>query len=160
VGYFQLNNIVDAHPEMNPAEILDALDHKVNDALIKNTNEENIKDGMDIALCKINLKKKTIEYAGAHRALYQLNSKIEIEEYKGDKWAIGGGVYKNQTSFKNYKIDIKKGDSFFFFSDGFPDQFGGTENRKFGTTRIKDIILKGSGKPLNTSFQTFLDEFD
>ncbi|RZK04903.1 MAG: DUF2828 family protein, partial [Flavobacterium sp.] len=82
VGYFQLNNIVDAHPGFNSAQILDELDRKVNSTLIKDTNEENIKDGMDIAFCKINPAKRVVEFSGAHRPLYHL-SNGEIKEYKG-----------------------------------------------------------------------------
>jgi serine phosphatase RsbU (regulator of sigma subunit) len=160
VGYFQLNNIVDANPSYTPGHILDELDRKVNETLIKDTNEENIKDGMDIALCKINVVKKTVEYAGAHRPLYQLSAQGTIEEFKGDKWAIGGGTYKNQTKFTSYKINMKSGESIFFFSDGVPDQFGGTDNRKFGTARIKESILANKQKPMKEIHESFMQEFE
>ena len=64
---------------------------------------------MDIAFCKINTKEKTVEFAGAHRQLLHL-SDGEMVEYKGDKWAIGGGIYKNQTHFTNHQIKVKKGE--------------------------------------------------
>ncbi|MDB5255854.1 MAG: putative sensor protein [Chitinophagaceae bacterium] len=139
VGYFQLNNIVENHPDLDPGKILDILDEKVNHTLIKSGNSDNIKDGMDVAFCKIDMKKKVLEYAGAHRPLYHL-SKGVLQELKGNRWAIGGGTYKNQTLFTNYKIDVKKGESVFFFSDGLPDQFGGPDKRKFGTQQIKELI--------------------
>lgn len=139
VGYFQLNNIVESHGECDPGKILDMLDEKVNSTLIKTGNTDNIKDGMDIGFCKINMKKRTLEFAGAHRPLYYV-SKDGFQELKGNRWAIGGGTYKNQTTFTNYKIEFKKGESVFFFSDGLPDQFGGPDNKKFGTARIKAVI--------------------
>jgi len=159
VGYFQLNNIVDAHDGDDPGTILDMLDEKVNSTLIKESNDENIKDGMDIAFCKINTKKMSVEYSGAHRPLYYLRNG-EIEELKGNKWAIGGGLYKNQTKFTNYKIEVKKGDAIFFFSDGLPDQFGGNETKKFGTAKIKAIILENQHKEMDELNKIFNKEFD
>ncbi|TAH25104.1 MAG: PAS domain S-box protein [Cytophagales bacterium] len=159
VGYFQLNNIVDAMPDENPAIILDQLDQRVNNTLIKENSEEAIKDGMDIAFCKINHKSKIVEFAGAHRQLLHL-SNGQITEYKGDKWAIGGGIYKNQTHFTNHQIKVKKGDAIFFFSDGFPDQFGGAENRKFTANKIKNIILENSNNPIEKIHVTLLSEFE
>jgi serine phosphatase RsbU (regulator of sigma subunit) len=144
---------------MNSGSILDEFDKKVNETLIKDTNEENIKDGMDIAFCKINAAKKLVEYSGAHRPLYHL-SNGEIIEYKGDKWAIGGGVYKNQTQFTNHSIKMKKGDAIYFFSDGYPDQFGGPQNRKMGSAKIKDVIMNTQNKSMNEVYKAFLNEFE
>lgn len=159
VGYFQLNNIVEMCSGLNSGAILDEFDRKVNETLIKDTNEENIKDGMDIAFCKIDLSKKIVEYAGAHRSLYHVSGG-ELTEYKGDKWAIGGGVYKNQTQFTNHKIKMKTGDMIFFFSDGFPDQFGGPQNRKLGTVKIKDAIMNNKDKSMAAIHDALNVEFE
>ncbi|HWZ21038.1 MAG TPA: SpoIIE family protein phosphatase, partial [Cytophagaceae bacterium] len=125
---------------LSPAVILDKFDEMVNKTLATEKNDSQIKDGMDIALCKINVKTRKLEYAGAHRPLYHI-SKGELHEYKGDKWAIGGGVYKNQTKFTNYEVNLKKDDSVYIFSDGLPDQFGGPNVRKFGPQRIKEVVM-------------------
>jgi PAS domain S-box-containing protein len=159
VGYFQLNNIVDAYPNFNSAQILDKLDQQVNSTLIKDSSEENIKDGMDVAFCKYDKKSNILEYAGAHRQLYHFR-KQEFMEYKGDKWAIGGGIYKNQTHFSNHKINIKKGDSVFFFSDGLTDQFGGADNRKFASTRVKQILSDNIHKPMQEIHKAMQHEFE
>jgi serine phosphatase RsbU (regulator of sigma subunit) len=63
-----------------------------------------------------------------------------MNEVKGNKFPIGGGIFKNQTNFTNTKIKLEKGDSIYFSSDGFPDQFGGAEGRKFGPKRVREII--------------------
>jgi serine phosphatase RsbU (regulator of sigma subunit) len=143
VGNFLLNDIIRNGNSLSPAIILDKLDEMVNKTLAVEKNDSQIKDGMDIALCKINVKTKKLEYAGAHRPLYHV-AKGELTEYKGDKWAIGGGVYKNQTNFTNYEVNLKKGDSVYIFSDGLPDQFGGPNSRKFSPQRIKEIVLHNS----------------
>lgn len=158
VGCFLLNNVVESDWSASPAHILDEFDAKVNTTLNIENMENSIKDGMDIGLCKINLKKGTLEYAGAHRPLYYLSGG-ELTEYKGDKWAIGGGVYKNQTNFTNHALKLKKGDSVFVCSDGLPDQFGGPNNRKFGPRKIRDMITENSGKNMGQMHDLFEKEF-
>ena len=70
-------------------------------------------------------------------------------EVKGNKFAIGGGIYKNQTSFTTTKIKVKSGDSVFFSSDGFPDQFGGPDVKKFGPRRLRELIVEHHKKPID-----------
>jgi serine phosphatase RsbU (regulator of sigma subunit) len=94
---------------------------------------------MDIALCKINLNTRQVEYAGAHRPLYVMRNGV-MEEIKGNKFPIGGGIFKNQTNFTTTRLQLEKGDSIYFSSDGYPDQFGGPEGRKFGPKKVREII--------------------
>lgn len=141
IGYFLLNDIVKGRKISDPGEILDQLDKGVTKTLRQDTDDSKTKDGMDIALCKIDLKNKKVSYAGAHRSLYFMNGD-ELEEIKGNKFPIGGGIYKNQTKFTCSTIDVKKNDSIFFCSDGFPDQFGGPDNRKYGPKRLRESIVK------------------
>ncbi len=159
IGYFLLNDIVKSQKISQPGQILDLLDSGVTRTLKQDTEGNEMKDGMDISLCKINKKSGTLEYSGAHRPLYQLRSG-EILEYKGDKFPIGGGIFKNQTNFTNHQIEVKKGDSFFFCSDGFPDQFGGPDNRKIGPARIKATITDNANvKDFNKMYDVFDDLF-
>lgn len=159
IGYFLLNDIVRSRKVTDPGIILDQLDEGVTTTLRQDEDDSKTKDGMDIALCKINTQKRTVEYAGAHRSLYVMR-KGEMEETKGNKFAIGGGIYKNQTNFTNTKIKLNKGDSFYFCSDGFPDQFGGPENRKFGPKRLRDIIVDVHTQSMKDAHQRFDDEWE
>ena len=138
IGYFLLNDIVRSRKITEPGKILDMLDEGVTTTL-RQDEDATTKDGMDIALCKINLSKREVEYAGAHRPLYIMKNGM-MNEVKGNKFPIGGGIFKNQTSFTNTKIKMEEGDSIYFSSDGFPDQFGGPEGRKFGPKRVREII--------------------
>ncbi len=140
IGYFLLNDIVKSQKVTEPGKILDLLDESVTRTLRQDVEGNQMRDGMDIALCKINKKLNQIEYAGAHRPLFQLR-KSEVLEYKGNKFAIGGGKFSNQTLFTNHLIDIQKGDSFYFCSDGFTDQFGEKEVKKIGSARLRNLIL-------------------
>lgn len=148
IGYFLLNDIVRSRKISDPGIILDQLDEGVTQTLRQDSDGSQTKDGMDIALCKINLKKGEVEYAGAHRPLYTVDSQGELKEIKGNKFPIGGGIYKNQTKFTNTKIKVNKGDAIYFCSDGFPDQFGGPDNRKFGPKNTRNLILENHKLPM------------
>lgn len=138
IGYFLLNDIVRSRKITEPGKILDLLDEGVTTTL-RQDEDATTKDGMDIALCKINLAQGEVEYAGAHRPLYLMKKGV-MDEVKGNKFPIGGGIFKNQTNFTNTKIKLEKGDSIYFSSDGFPDQFGGPDGRKFGPKKTREII--------------------
>ena len=157
IGYFILTEIVKSRKITEPGKILDLLDEGVTHTLKQNLSTSETKDGMDIALCKINLKKNEVEFAGAHRPLYKM-SKEGLEEFKGNKFPIGGGVSRNQTEFTNYKFSVEKGDTIYFSSDGYPDQFGGPDkNRKLSPARIKDLITVHKD---NDNMNEVCDEFD
>ncbi len=149
VGYFLLNNILDTQLNPNPGVILDYLDEYVTKTLRQDTGEGSAKDGMDVGFCKINLDTNELEFAGAHRPLYFVNGETnELEEYKGDKFPIGGGQYRNRTKFTNTVIKFNKNDTMYMFSDGLPDQFGGDDNRKFSPKRIRDIVKMDVSVPI------------
>ncbi|MCC5920965.1 MAG: PAS domain S-box protein [Cyclobacteriaceae bacterium] len=152
IGYFLLNDIVRSRKIDDPGLILDELDRGVTSTLRQDEDDSKTKDGMDIALCKINLKNKELEFSGAHRPLYYLHKNGELEETKGNKFAIGGGIYKNQTHFTNHRYKFEKGDSIFFCSDGFPDQFGGPDNRKYGPKRTRKLIEDHHNKSMEEMY--------
>jgi PAS domain S-box-containing protein len=157
IGYFILTEIVKSRKITEPGKILDLLDEGVTQTLKQDLESSETKDGMDIALCKINLKKQEVEYAGAHRPLYKM-SKEGLEEFKGNKFPIGGGISRNQTEFTNYKFKVEPGDSIYFSSDGYPDQFGGPDkNRKLSPARVKDMIVQNKD---NADMASVCNEFD
>lgn len=158
IGYFLLNDIVRSRKITEPGKILDLLDEGVTTTL-RQDEDATTKDGMDIALCKINVETREVEYAGAHRPLYIMRNGA-LEEVKGNKFPIGGGIFKNQTNFTNTKLNLGKGDSIYFCSDGFPDQFGGTEGRKFGPRRTREIIERVNHLPMKEAVRIFDQEWE
>ncbi len=158
IGYFLLNDIVRSRKITEPGKILDLLDEGVTTTL-RQDEDATTKDGMDIALCKINTTAGEVEYAGAHRPLYIMKAGV-MEEVKGNKFPIGGGIFKNQTNFTNTKITLSKGDSIYFSSDGFPDQFGGPEGRKFGPKKTREIIEKVHKLPMTEAMEVFDTEWE
>ncbi|HLZ17754.1 MAG TPA: PAS domain S-box protein, partial [Cyclobacteriaceae bacterium] len=159
IGYFLLNDIVRSRKITEPGKILDLLDEGVTQTLRQDQDDSATKDGMDIALCRINMETRTVEYAGAHRPLYFMKGGV-MDEVKGNKFPIGGGIYKNQTNFTTTKLDLGKGDSFYFSSDGFPDQFGGPEIRKFGPRKTREIIEQVHKKSMHEAAQVFEREWE
>lgn len=158
VGYFLLNDIVRSRRITDPGRILDLLDEGVSTTL-KPDEDAGTKDGMDISLCKINLEKKEVEYAGAHRPLYVMRKGV-FEEIKGNKFPIGGGIFKNQTSFTNIKLTLNSGDSIYYCSDGFCDQFGGPNGKKFGTKQLREIISKVHHMPMKEAQRVFEQQWE
>jgi PAS domain S-box-containing protein len=161
IGYFILNNVVDHDREMTAGEVCDLLHQGVRTTLKQDREDASGRDGMDIALCRINLKTKELQFAGAHRPLYLLR-KGELIEYKGDRKAIGGiplgrGV---EQPFTNYVIPYLTGDKIFFFSDGLPDQLGGAEKKKYSPKRIRDIITENQSFTMMEFNELFTQDFD
>lgn len=161
IGYFTLNNVVDHDVTYTAGKILDVLHYGVRKTLKQDRPDADARDGMDIALCKINLKKKELLYSGAHRPLYLLRNK-ELTEYKGDRKAIGGIPHpkKEESDFTNYAIELKQGDKVFFFSDGMPDQVGGPDIRKYGPARIREIITNNPDMTMPQYNEIFSKDFE
>ncbi len=160
IGYFLLNNIADHPVEHTASSLLNNLHASVRKTLKQDETNAEARDGMDIALCKINFKKMELQYAGAHRPLYFLREG-ELTEYRGDRKAIGGIPHKNklEKDFTNYSIDLQKGDRVFFFSDGLPDQLGGDEAKKYSPKRIRDNIVENKHLTMEEYNTFFANDF-
>nr|WP_319400351.1 PAS domain S-box protein [uncultured Carboxylicivirga sp.] len=143
IGYFLMNNIVNASEDVTASELLDMLHLDVRRTLRQDQEGANGRDGMDLALVKIDLESDELQFAGAHNPLYLL-SEGELNEYKGSRKGIGGKplLKKVEKDFENHVIKYKKGDQFFIFSDGLPDQVGGEKGRKFQSKRIRETLTE------------------
>ena len=105
-----------------------------------------IRDGMDIGLCVINKKKKKLLYAGAFFPLYLIRDD-SLTEIKGDKIIIG--MNPEGVPYTDHEIDLQEDDIFYIFSDGYVDQFGGTENKKFMYRRFRYLLLNIHNFPVD-----------
>ena len=140
------------------SEILKRLNIGIKISLRQSESYDSTHDGMDIALCSVNTTNFTVKYAGANRPLWIIrNGQIEIEEIKATKKAIGGYT-KDEQHFDTHKIQLKKGDSFYIFSDGYADTFGGIAGKKLMTKKFKEILLSIQHKPMLEQ-ETYLDNF-
>jgi serine phosphatase RsbU (regulator of sigma subunit) len=97
-----------------------------------------IRDGMDIGLCVIDRKKRKIQYSGAFLPLYLIRNN-SLTEIKADKIIIG--MNPENTEYTDHELDLKEDDIFYLFSDGYADQFGGVERKKFMYRRFRYLLL-------------------
>ena len=138
-----------------PSEILRGLDKKIVRSLRQAEGDDNIWDGMDMALCRINYNTNELIFAGASRPLFYIKDH-NFMEIKSSIFSIGGyhkGVVK---VFQDDVISFKKGDAFYIFSDGFADQFGGIKNKRYSTKKMKELIFN-IYKESTTSQQSLLN---
>jgi serine phosphatase RsbU (regulator of sigma subunit) len=113
-----------------------------------------IRDGMDIGLCVIDRKRKKVTYAGAFMPLYLIRSG-SLSEIMPDKIIIG--MNPEGLPYTDHEIDLLENDIFYLFTDGYVDQFGGTENKKFMYRRFRYLLLTIHGFPVSDQ-KAILDE--
>ncbi|MFL5765041.1 MAG: SpoIIE family protein phosphatase [Bacteroidia bacterium] len=140
IGNLLLNDIIANHPGKKTSEVLDSLHNQVVQTLKQNSPGNLSSDGMDIALCKVDLDEKKIYFSGAHRPLLFVKKDGTSVILKGDRFPIGGMQYKGQNQYSEQVLPYEEGDMVYIFSDGYPDQVGGVENRKFSTNRLNELL--------------------
>ena len=157
LGMTLLNEIVRKKDITQANHVLDELRNEIKNSLRQTGKEGEAKDGMDLALCVIDHKSKTMQYAGAYNPLY-LYRNNELMEIKADRMPIGIYV-KDTNEFTNHEIKLKKGDTFYLFSDGYVDQFGGEKGMKFKTRAFKQLLLEIHQKPMQDQKETLENTF-
>ncbi|TAE03771.1 MAG: hypothetical protein EAZ97_01050 [Bacteroidetes bacterium] len=139
IGNDLLNHIIVQNNISDPVQILNSLHWGVSSVLRQKETEN--RDGMDIAICVIDQKNKVLEFAGANNPLvvFQNNS---MQFIKGNANPVGGLWNKSkERHFDKRKIDISIPTTCYIFSDGYQDQFGGVNQRKFMVRRFRELLL-------------------
>jgi serine phosphatase RsbU (regulator of sigma subunit) len=147
VGFNQLNHTVNVRKVRRAADILDSLNEGVISTLNENKSEGSIKDGMDMSLCLIDFKSYRAEFAGANNPLMLIRDGKQ-KKYKGDRFPIGAFEGNNPPRFRNHEIDLKQGDCIYLFSDGYEDQFGGPDDKKFMSKRFEELLSEIASMPM------------
>jgi serine phosphatase RsbU (regulator of sigma subunit) len=130
-----------------PSKILAVMNRALEKTFSREKNIGTIiRDGMDIGLCVIDRKRKKVEYAGAFLPLYLIRDG-NLVEILADKIIIG--MNQEGLSYTDNEIDILEDDIFYLFSDGYADQFGGKENKKFMYRRFRYLLMTIHGFPVN-----------
>lgn len=163
LGHSMLTKIVREYGILEPAKILDQLDLEIVNALHQKGSESDlvVNDGMDLALMCYNRDTQILEFAGAYNPLLQIRNG-ELEEIKADRFPIGMSSVHDSKKFTNHEIKVEKGDSFYIFSDGYADQFGGEDGRKFRKKNMKDLLMsiqKMSMKEQGEELERFMLEW-
>jgi len=135
LGSDLLDNIVKNQEIFSPAQILTNLDKAILAVLQK---DSSIADGMDASVLRV--EKEKIWFSGAKNPLYFVKNN-QIDFIKGSKSPIGGSYYYKDKIFEESELLIDTQLDCYLFSDGFQDQFGGTENRKFLNKRFRELLF-------------------
>lgn len=137
----------------SPSQILYELDNALYESI--NRGQKEIKsDGMDVALAIFDLKNKTLQFAGAFRPFYLIRNQ-QLSEFSGSKYPVGfySGVNKN---FETVSVKLEYNDQLYFFTDGYIDQFGGENDKKFTKKRFKELLLTSSQMEMSEQ-ESFLE---
>ncbi|MDQ1332969.1 MAG: hypothetical protein QG576_1004, partial [Bacteroidota bacterium] len=138
IGHNSLNKVVREYGIIRPSAILDQLNAEILKALMQR-KEETINDGMDMTLIAFDKSKFTLEFAGAYNPLYVVRNG-EVIVYKGDRFPIGMTAIGNKKNFTNQVVDIQPGDMIYMCSDGYADQFGTAESKKYKSGNVKKLL--------------------
>lgn len=139
IGYNSLNKIVREMKIQQPSDILNQLNEEVTKTLHNYGREESISDGMDISLIRYNRETHVLDYAGAFNPLWIIR-KRELLETRADRFAIGRSPHEGKK-FSNDTTQLQPDDTIYLFTDGYADQFGGPDNKKFKTAKFKEYVI-------------------
>lgn len=142
IGFNFLNQLVSEMHMTDPGKILDQLHSRISQTLNKDgfVDGREMRDGMDMALLCIDKTTNTFSFSGAVRPLYYVDDE-GIKTIKGGYYSIGGIKSLTDEPFETYAITPKGKASFYLFSDGFADQFGGPKGKKFKTKKFQELLL-------------------
>ena len=145
LGIDHISNIIIQQRVDDAGEILTRLHKEIHDIIFRRGSDE-FNDGMDITVCVVHHKEMKVNFAGAMNDLYLIRNN-EILTYSGDRMSIGTNVSLGDAkdaklpTYSSRTIDCQPGDMMYIFSDGYVDQFGGPEKKKFKVRRFKNLLL-------------------
>ena len=157
LGDSYLNQIVNLQGITKADSILSRLHGQIRRALRQSSTEN--KDGMDISICVIDTEQKHVTFAGAKRPLLYIQNDT-IFEIKGDKHSVGGYQTTAENTYTSHQVNFDEPTAFYIFSDGYVDQFGGKDNRKFMIKKFKKLLLEVHKEPMVKQRQLLAQSFD
>lgn len=169
LGLSFLDEIVEVKGVKTPSEILNLMRDKIISTLKQHGNFGESKDGMDITVCCLDKNKLELHFASANNSLYIIKNAGQPTQdlliCKADKQPCG--FYHEKKPFTNNIIKLEEGDRVYTFSDGFPDQFGGPNGKKYMHKQLKEVLMQNAHLSfndqkniLNTSFETWRGKQD
>jgi len=178
IGVNQLNKIIKENKISSPDKVLEHLDQGVTQSLRQHQHENVSHDGMDLALCLLDKETNTVHFSGANNPLWIITKNVDnpaiapytkgnlykkdhfsLVEITPDKKSISS-PYKTDSGFKLHSIQLSKGDTLYIFSDGFADQFGGNNAKKFKKSKFKELLVGISAQPMPEQKNAILKAFE
>jgi len=156
LGLSALNDIVKSLQVCKASTILNALRERIQESLHQlDDSEMSSSDGMDISLCIFDPKTLKLQFAAAHNPLYSIRNG-EVHIFSADKMEIGS-KHLEKKEFTNHELQCVAGDQLYLFSDGFPDQFGGPQGKKYKYLKFREFLLSIHEEPMQKQ-KWLLDE--
>lgn len=140
----------------SPADSLRFVSNQLQSLFKGNSKNSTLMDGMDATYCVINKEKKILHFAGANNSLLIVRNN-KVIEIKGDKQSVS--YTEKFIPFNLHEIKIKENDILYLFTDGFPDQFGGKNDKKYKKNQFKDFLLSIHQKPMEKQYELVNAEF-
>jgi serine phosphatase RsbU (regulator of sigma subunit) len=155
VGHNALNQATKVY--YKPSQVLNTVNRLSAQALRANENHL-VKDGMDIALCTIDMDAMELEFSGAQNPVYIIRG-AELIELSGDGFSIGSYV-NGEREFTAKKSEIQSGDCIYAFSDGYADQFGGPAGKKFMRKQFRQLLIEVNSLSMDEQLVAIQKRFD
>jgi len=157
IGHDMLNYICNIKRELSPDLILNEM--RANVIKLLRQKESTNRDGMDISICVIDKTKKEMQFAGANQSMLYISDN-KMHQLKGDRATIGLDECRHFSEFNKHIVQLEADTVFYLFTDGYMDQFGGEQDRKFMFAPFKALIFKNHLKQLTTQKQLLEDALD
>ncbi|MGB0523299.1 MAG: SpoIIE family protein phosphatase [Flammeovirgaceae bacterium] len=159
LGEVYISQIVKLQNILDPDLILFHLNEAIQESL--NQTDKRNRDGMDAAICLIDRDEDTISYAGARRPLVYV-TEGELKIIKGDRLSIGSRLNNEKMHFTKHVLPLKDDTTYYLYSDGYADQFGGENDTKLLEKNLHNILLSVNQLPLSSqkhTLEAFLDDW-
>jgi serine phosphatase RsbU (regulator of sigma subunit) len=173
LGTAFLNEICAPEGVKSPGTVLQELREKIVKEMTRDSEFEDLKDGMDISMLRIDLRTREVIWSGANNPLVRIipstaegadrlaksrDGERALKELRPDRKPIG--LSEDESRFTEHRFTPEKGEVLYLFSDGFPDQFGGERGKKYKSRNFKQLLLETSSQPLDEQRETLNEEFE
>jgi len=158
IGYGILDQAVNELKMTEPSEILRHLYSRMHRFIRQGSAGTIITDDMDVALCTLDLKKHRLKYAGIGNPLYHISAG-EFFEYKAGNTREGCDEKAN-CGFTSETLTLRHGDAIYLFTDGYADQFGGRNHKKYQTGRLKEVLRRINNYPMLEQSDMLYEEIE
>ncbi len=157
MGVNYLNESIIEKDISAPNEILENVRRGIIASLNPEGSDEESKDGMDCVLCAYDFESMKLHFAAANNPLWHVRDG-KLTEYKPDKMPVG--MHNDMSNFNMHSIDLKKGDIVYTFTDGYADQFGGPNGKKFKYKQLQEKLLSVCHLPMEEQENAMNDTFE
>lgn len=143
IGNDMLHQVIQERGILHPGQILKLMDEMIQKALNQHAEDVHARDGMDISICVVNPRLNTLTFAGAGNPMYYIDKEApqEMRVLKGEYHGIGGREMRAKRQYNAHTLPLERVKSFYLFSDGFKDQFGGEHNQRLLSRNFRQLLF-------------------